>query len=74
MLHTFSKWIPVYKQETKGERFRVKCSKGYFEPTKAGAEDLKIKILASVDNVPKKWCCSVSHSCTAAVADDNLIA
>ena len=29
--------------------------------------------LASVDNVPKKWCCSVPNSCTAAVADDNVV-
>ena len=29
--------------------------------------------LASVDSVPKKWCCSVPNSCTAAVADDNVV-
>ena len=29
--------------------------------------------LASVDNVPKNWCCSVPNSCTAAVADDNVV-
>ena len=29
--------------------------------------------LASVDNVPKKWCCSVPNSYTAAVADDNVV-
>ena len=28
--------------------------------------------LASVDNVPKKWCCSVPNSYTAAVADNNV--
>ena len=29
--------------------------------------------LTSVDNVPKKWCCSVPNSYTAAVADDNVV-
>ena len=29
--------------------------------------------LASVDNIPKRRCCSVPNSCTAAVADDNVV-
>ena len=49
VFHTFSKWIPVYRQTTEGKRFRVTCSIGYFEPTKGGAEDLKttVKVVKS---------------------------